>query len=77
MGMGNSTRSDESDLEQLATRVDEMIHLCERLLHENASLRKRQGTLIAERAGLIEKTEQARNRVGLMIERLKGMEEES
>ncbi len=49
---------------------------CQRLREENHSLRLRQDALVAERAELIEKTEQARARVEAMLERLKAMEEQ-
>lgn len=64
------------DLERLERQVEELIQGCQRLREENHSLRLRQDALVAERAELVEKTEQARARVEAMIERLKTMEEQ-
>lgn len=44
------------------------------LERENKSLRARQEALVAERAGLVKRNEEARNRVESMIERLKSLE---
>jgi cell division protein ZapB len=63
------------DLDTLELQVTELFRICERLREENASLRARQETLVAERAELIEKTELARSRVESMISRLKSMED--
>lgn len=64
------------DLERLERQVETLILGCQRLREENHSLRVRQDALVAERAELIEKTEQARARVEAMLERLKAMEEQ-
>ncbi len=64
------------DLERLERQVESLILGCQRLREENHSLRMRQDALVAERAELIEKTEQARARVEAMLERLKAMEEQ-
>jgi len=64
------------DLERLETQVEELIEGCRHLREENHSLRLRQEALVAERAELIEKTEQARARVEAMLDRLKTMEEQ-
>lgn len=63
------------DLDTLERQVEELLSTCQRLRDENASLRSRQETLVAERAELIEKTELARSRVESMISRLKSMED--
>jgi cell division protein ZapB len=63
------------DLDQLEHQVGDLIHLCQRLREENASLRARQEVLMTERGELIEKTEQARSRVEAMLSRLRAMEE--
>lgn len=67
---------DESDLNALEHRVDELIQMVERLREENRSLKESHSNLIGERARLIEKTELARTRVEAMIIRLKAMEQE-
>ncbi len=47
------------------------------LERENKSLLKRQEALVAERAGLVQRNEEARTRVESMIERLKSLENAS
>lgn len=66
--------ADDTEIRLLERRVDELIRCVDRLRDENRSLRESQATLIAERARLIEKTEEARGRVEAMIVRLKSME---
>lgn len=44
------------------------------LERENKSLLSRQEALVAERAGLVQRNEEARTRVESMIERLKSLE---
>jgi len=70
------TQADKEKLElaALEMRVDELIKTIEGLATENKALRNQQSSLTAERASLIEKTEQARTRVEAMIARLKAME---
>lgn len=65
----------ESELKKLETRIDEMLRACARLSEENASLRKQQRTLMAERAKLMEKTTLSQTRVETMIQRLKLLEQ--
>lgn len=62
------------DIAALEARVDELIRTVETLANENEALRSQQTVLAAERATLIDKTEQARTRVEAMIARLKAME---
>lgn len=64
------------DIERLERLVDELLQRCQRLYEENQGLRTRQDALTAERAELVEKTEQARARVEGMLTRLKTMEEQ-
>jgi len=70
----DNNEKEELDLKQLEARVEELINTCAALKDENQSLRQHQGSLVSERAKLIEKTELARNRVEAMINRLKAME---
>ncbi len=70
----NSANLERMDLQTLETQVDELIQTCEQLSDENRALRDQQSTLVADRAGLIEKSELARSRVEAMIARLKAME---
>jgi len=74
--MSGKKKSDgaELDLDQLETRVDDLIRTISRLRSENISLLTRQEDLMSERAALIEKSEQAKSRLESMIGRLKSME---
>ena len=62
------------DTRTLEEKIDHLIRLCNRLADENRALRDQQGSLIAERAALVEKAELARSRVEAMITRLRAME---
>jgi cell division protein ZapB len=66
-----------TDLREIAQRVDDLIALAQRLAEENRSLRSSQEQLMAERANLLAKNEQARTRVEAMINRLKSLEQNS
>lgn len=66
--------ADRPDFAALEARVDDLIRLLESMQQENEALRQQQSLLSAERATLIEKTEQARSRVEGMIARLKALE---
>jgi len=61
-------------LQQLDSKLTELMELCSKLKLENRSLRNQQQTLVEERAKLIEKNELARTKVESMITRLKSME---
>ncbi len=63
------------DLLALERRVDELLSLLARMRQENHSLRASQEALVAERANLVAKNEQARSRVEAMITRLKSLEQ--
>jgi len=65
------------ELRRLEKRLEELVVICRQLQEENASLRHRQDSLIAERASLLHKNEQVKGRVEAMIGRLKGMEQAS
>lgn len=67
-------RSFGQELERLEKRLDDLVIICGQLKEENRSLRQRQEALIAERASLLQKSEQVRARVEAMVGRLKGME---
>ena len=74
MSSNKKTDGAELNLEELETRVDDLIDTISRLRKENISLRTRQEDLMSERAALIEKSEQAKSRLESMIGRLKSME---
>jgi cell division protein ZapB len=63
------------EVREIAQRIDQLIALCQRLFDENRSLRQSQEQLMAERANLLAKNEQARARVEAMIHRLKSLEQ--
>jgi cell division protein ZapB len=67
-------RSFDKELERLEKRLDDLVIICGQLKEENRSLRQRQEALIAERASLLQKSEQVRARVEAMVGRLKAME---
>lgn len=62
-------------LAEIARQVDQLVALAQRLADENRSLRTSQEQLMAERANLLAKNEQARSRVEAMINRLKSLEQ--
>ena len=62
-------------IEALTAQLDRLHVLCRQLLEENKSLQANQEQLIAERATLLSKNEQARSRVEAMINRLKLLEQ--
>jgi len=66
--------SDSNDLSVLEARVDRLLAVVRQLRTENTSLRAQQDELVAERAALFDKTEQARLRIETMINRLRAME---
>jgi cell division protein ZapB len=72
--MGNEARARDT-LREIAQRVDQLVALVQRLADENRSLRLSQEQLMAERANLLAKNEQARSRVEAMIHRLKSLEQ--
>ena len=67
----------ERELKRLEKRVDALVQVCDQLQDENRTLKRRQDTLTAERANLLQKNEQVRARVEAMIGRLKAMEQGS
>jgi cell division protein ZapB len=64
----------ERELVLLEQQVESLLEITERLMKENRSLRVQQETLATERAGLLEKHDQVRNRVDAMVTRLKSLE---
>ena len=69
-----STDPVQHQLLALSRRLDQLIDTVRRLNEENRSLRHSQEQLSGERAGLLERNEQARGRVEAMIQRLKSLE---
>ena len=64
----------ETELARLEDQVDSLLQLLDRLVKENHSLRAQQESLATERAGLLEKHDQVRNRVDAIVTRLKSLE---
>jgi cell division protein ZapB len=63
-------------IDGLEQKIDQLVELASRLQQENAALRDRESGLVRERGQLLEKNEQARNRVESMIARLKALNPE-
>ncbi|MDH3888770.1 MAG: TIGR02449 family protein [Gammaproteobacteria bacterium] len=64
----------EPELTRLEQQVDTMLELIDRLTKENRSLRSQQESMATERAGMLEKHDQVRNRVDAIVTRLKSLE---
>lgn len=60
----------------LEEKIDQLVALAKQLQRENTALRDRESGLMRERGQLLEKNEQARNRVESMIARLKALNPE-
>lgn len=70
----NSVQQAIGELDRLQTQIERALERLASLEEENRSLHARQESLIAERAGLVQRNEEARVRVESMIERLKSLE---
>ncbi|WP_421682650.1 TIGR02449 family protein [Stutzerimonas urumqiensis] len=68
---------DDADLSLLGAKVNQLIHLVERLRTENDRLLTQERAWREERAHLIEKNEMAREKVEAMISRLKALEQDT
>ena len=67
----------DQQLKALATKIDDLIQLCDQLDSENRKLKADATSWGQEREQLVEKTEVARNKVETMITRLKALEQQS
>ena len=74
MNRETATTNLEQELERLEAQVGSLLELIERLSRDNKSLRAQQESLSQERAGLLEKHDQVRNRVDAIVTRLKSLE---
>lgn len=74
--MTKKTTPSEIDLEltRLEEQVTGLLEIVERQSQENRSLRTQQDTMANERANLLEKHDQVRNRVDGIVTRLKSLE---
>ena len=64
----------DNQLKLLEGKVDQLIALCGELNRENQQLKAENETFQRERQNLLDKNEQASNRVEAMIDRLRAME---
>ena len=64
----------DQELSRLEEQVTGLLETVERLDRENRSLRAQQDSLANERANLLEKHDQVRNRVDAIVTRLKSLE---
>jgi cell division protein ZapB len=67
----------DQELDQLEEKVDGLLNIINRLTKENQSLRSQQEAHATERAGLLERHDQVRNRVEAIVTRLKSLETSS
>jgi len=64
----------DEELSRLEGQVASLLEIIERLSKENRSLRAQQESTASERANLLEKHDQVRNRVDAIVTRLKSLE---
>ncbi|WP_067516272.1 TIGR02449 family protein [Endozoicomonas ascidiicola] len=67
----------EPDFNVLDRKISYLLELCERLTLENRQLRQQELSWKSEKAKLMENNDIARNKVELMIQRLRSLELES
>jgi cell division protein ZapB len=71
----DSLEQTDKDLQRLEDQLRTLLSQIQKLREENHSLHVRQDTLVAERASLVSKNDEARTKVEAMINRLKGLEQ--
>ena len=64
----------DQELDQLEEKVNGLLDIIDRLTKENQSLRAQQETQAVERAGMLEKHDEVRNRVDAIVTGLKSLE---
>ena len=74
MAKKNTPAQIDQELGQLEEKVDALLDIIDRLMKENQSLRAQQGTHAQERAGMLERHDEVRNRVEAIVTRLKSLE---
>jgi cell division protein ZapB len=67
----------ETAIATLEDKLNQLIHLCDRLKQENDAYQEKESKWLRERTRLVEKNELARTRVEAMISKLKNLEAES
>jgi len=71
----DSLEQTDKDLQRLENQLHKLLAQIQKLREENVSLHTRQDVLVAERASLVSKNDEARTKVEAMINRLKGLEQ--
>ena len=71
----DSLEQTDKDLQRLEDQLRKLLVQIAKRREENQSLHVRQDTLVAERASLVAKNDEARTKVEAMINRLKGLEQ--
>ena len=64
------------DMDALASQIEDLIELCERLQDENLRLKSKQAQLQSHHSRLIDRSDQSKRRIEAMISRLKTLEAE-
>ncbi|GGY73786.1 TIGR02449 family protein [Marinobacter zhanjiangensis] len=65
---------EQSELQAMADKLDRLIERCRKLEQDNAAMRELQDEWNRERAQLIQRNDQAKNRIEAMIGRLRALE---
>jgi cell division protein ZapB len=71
----NTVEQTGKDLARLELQLNSLLVQCQKLRDENLSLMNRQESLVADRASLVARNEEARAKVEAMINRLKALEQ--
>ncbi|MDX1458313.1 MAG: TIGR02449 family protein [Marinobacter sp.] len=66
---------DQSELQALADKLDQLVERCRKLEQDNATMRQLQDDWNRERAQLIQKNDLAKNKIEAMIGRLRALEQ--
>jgi cell division protein ZapB len=75
--MDNSRNIYLEEINSLAESVDKAVELIKRYKNENTALKQKMESLSLEKSLLLQKNDQARNRLESMIARLKHLEQQS
>ena len=67
----------EAEVKMISDRAEELIKLMQRLQADNHQLRLQQGQLSAEKVELQNRNREAKQRIDLIVERLRMLEPES
>lgn len=65
---------EQSELQAMAEKLDRLIERCRKLEQDNAAMRQLQDEWNRERAQLLQRNDQAKNRIEAMIGRLRALE---